>query len=69
MKTLEQIASDYEMGFITSQEFIAQCTRILSLMGAEKELTDIVNDINSPFANFLLGIIRGSGENIRDFKY
>lgn len=70
--TIKEIVDNYRMGFITSYEFIGQVMDILSLMGAEQELSDVWNDHDAQLAQYLISIFEskeGIRKHISEFRF
>jgi hypothetical protein len=43
MEEIKEIKKNYEMGFISSQEFLCEYADVLSKLGAQGELIDAMN--------------------------
>ncbi len=71
MKELKEIASNYQMGFISPTEFLMQVKDFLHFAGAEKCLTDKMDESLLPLADFMCGILTSSNKDykrIEDFN-
>lgn len=64
-KTLLQ---NYELGFISSSELVFKYLDTLTIVGADTELREKMDDCLRPLADYLAGIIKGSGDKIKDFN-
>ena len=63
MEIIKDIVKNYQMGFITSYEFIQQYMDVLKLLGADKELSDTWNGLCEPLAQHLCKIVDHKGQH------
>ncbi len=69
MKEIDEIKTNYEMGFITPHEFLCELCDILEKVGAQGELINTMNETLASFANFIMGdILNASDANRKQFK-
>ena len=54
MEEVKKIRNEYQMGFITAQEFLAKLSDILYDLGSSRELVDTTNTILAPFVDFII---------------
>lgn len=57
MTMINEIVTNYKLGFITSQEFIGQYIDVLNLVGAGDVLSDKMNEVCQPLAQYLVNIV------------
>ena len=68
-KEILEMVDNYQNGFITPMELLNQLSDLLSYLGANKELDDIINDLLSPLADFVeMKLIKGEHFSISEFK-
>ncbi len=71
MKEIKEIKKNYEMGFISSQEFLCEYAGALSKLGAQGELIDAMNTVLAPLADFIVKDILNASDDekkqIKDF--
>ena len=67
-KEIKDLVNNYELGFISPQEFISRYMEMLTALGAEQELYNVWSELDAPLANHLLGILKGSCKRISDFN-
>ena len=64
-----EMVSNYQNGFISPMELLNQLSDMLSCLGANKELDDIINNLLSPLADFVeMKLIKGEKFSISEFK-
>ena len=63
-----QLIQNYRLGLITSYEFIYHYMDFLWDFGAGQGLSNIMNQECSDLAEYLIGIIEGSGNLIENYK-
>ena len=66
---LKDLVSSYELGFISATEFVNKYVDMLRAMGAGDELVKVQDALCEPLARFLIGIARGSGDQIKGFSF
>ena len=54
MEEIKEIKKNYEMGFISAQEFLCEYTYVLAELGAQCELIDAMNTVLAPLADFIV---------------
>lgn len=54
MEEIKEIKKNYEMGFISSHEFLCEYAGVLSKLGAQGELIDAMNTVLAPLADFIV---------------
>lgn len=54
MEEIKTIKENYEMGFITSYEFLCQYADVLARLGASGELCNAMNTVLAPLADFVV---------------
>lgn len=54
MEEIKEIKKNYEMGFISSHEFLCEYAGVLSRLGAQGELIDAMNAALAPLADFVV---------------
>ena len=71
MKEIKEIKKNYEMGLISSQEFLCEYAGVLSKLGAQGELIDAMNTVLAPLADFIVKDILNASDDekkqIKDF--
>lgn len=71
MKEIKEIKKNYEMEFISSQEFLCEYAGVLSKLGAQGELIDAMNTVLAPLADFIVKDILNASDDekkqIKDF--
>ena len=68
-KEIMEMVSNYQNGFITPMMLLNQLSDLLSYLGANKELDDIINDLLSPLADFVeMKLIKGEHFSFSEFK-
>lgn len=71
MEEIKEIAKNYEMGFISAQVFLYEYTDVLVKLGAQGELTDAMNTVLAPLADFIVKDILNANDDekkqIKDF--
>ena len=71
MEEIMTLKENYEMGFITSYEFLCGYVEILARLGAQGELFDAINTVLAPLADFVVNdILNVKGyekKQIKDF--
>lgn len=71
MKEIKEIKKNYEMGFISAQVFLYEYTDVLVKLGAQGELTDAMNTVLAPLADFIVKDILNANDDekkqIKDF--
>ena len=71
MEEIKEIKKNYEMGFISSQEFLCEYANVLAKLGAQGELLDAINTVLSPLADFVVKDILNAKDDekkqIKDF--
>ena len=71
MEEIKEIKKNYEMGFISSQEFLCEYADVLSKLGAQGELIDAMNTVLAPLADFIVKDILNAKDDekkqIKDF--
>lgn len=65
----KDLVSHYEMGFISATEFVNKYVDMLRAVGAGDDLANVQAALCEPLVRFLIGIIRGSGAQIKDFSF
>ena len=63
----QQLIQNYRLGFITSYEFIYQYMDFLWSLGAGQPLADVMNLECRDLADYLVGILEGSGDLIENY--
>ena len=54
MEEIKEIKKNYEMGFISSHEFLCEYAGVLSKLGAQGELIYAMNTALAPLADFIV---------------
>lgn len=67
-REIGNLVRNYQMGLITAQEFIGGYQRMLDMLGAGRELSEITNRHMSKLANALVGIVSGNGKLVEDIN-
>ena len=71
MEEIKTIKENYEMGFISSIEFLWQYAGVLAKLGAQGELLDAMNKELAPLADFVVEDILNAKDvekkQIKDF--
>ena len=71
MEEIKEIKKNYEMGFISSHEFLCEYADVLSKLGAQGELIDAMNTALAPLADFVVKDILNAKDaekkQIKDF--
>lgn len=71
MEEIKEIKKNYEMGFISAQEFLCKYTDVLAELGAQGELIDAMNTVLAPLADFVVKDILNAKDDekkqIKDF--
>lgn len=71
MEEIKTIKKNYEMGFISAQEFLCEYTDVLAKLGAQGELIDAMNTVLAPLADFVVKDILNANDDekkqIKDF--
>lgn len=71
MEEIKEIKKNYEMGFISSHEFLCEYADVLSKLGAQGELIDAMNTVLAPLADFIVKDILNAKDDekkqIKDF--
>ena len=68
-KEILEMVENYEMGFISPMELLNQFSDLLSYLGSNKELDDIINEFLKPLADFMeMKLIKGEHFSISEFK-
>ena len=71
MEEIKEIKKNYEMGFISAQVFLYEYTDVLVKLGAQGELTNAMNTILAPLADFIVKDILNANDDekkqIKDF--
>lgn len=71
MEEIKEIKKNYEMGFISSNEFLYEYAGVLSKLGAQDELIDAMNTVLAPLADFIVKDILNASDDekkqIKDF--
>lgn len=71
MEEIKEIKKNYEMGFISAQVFLYKYTDVLAELGAQGELTDAMNTVLAPLADFIVKDILNAKDDekkqIKDF--
>ena len=63
------MVENYKMGFITPMELLNQLSDLLSYLGSNKELDDIINEFLKPLADFMeMKLIKGEHFSFSEFK-
>lgn len=69
MKEIKEIKKNYEMGFISSQEFLCEYAGVLSKLGAQDELIDAMNTVLASLADFIVkNILNASDDEKKQIK-
>ena len=63
----QQLIQNYRLGFITSYEFIYQYMDFLWSLGVGQPLADVMNLECRDLADYLVGILEGSGDLIENY--
>ena len=70
-EVIKEIKKNYEMGFISSHEFLCEYAGVLSKLGAQGELIDAMNTVLAPLADFIVKDILNASDDekkqIKDF--
>lgn len=71
MEEIKEIKKNYEMGFISSHEFLCEYAGVLSRLGAQGELIDAMNTALTSLADFVVRDILNAKDSekkqIKDF--
>ena len=71
MEEIKEIKKNYEMGFISAQVFLYEYIDVLAELGAQGELTDAMNTVLAPLADFIVKDILNAKDDekkqIKDF--
>ena len=71
MEEIKEIKKNYEMGFISAHEFFCEYAAVLVKLGACGELTDAMNTVLAPLADFIVKDILNAKDDekkqIKDF--
>ena len=68
-KEILLMVSNYQNGFTSPMEMLNQLSDMLSCLGANKELDDIINEFLKPLADFMeMKLIKGEHFSISEFK-
>ncbi len=71
MEEIKEIKKNYEMGFISAHEFLCEYAAVLVKLGAYGELTDAMNTVLAPLADFIVKDILNAKDaekkQIKDF--
>lgn len=71
MEEIKEIKKNYEMGFISAQDFLCEYADVLSKLGAQSELIDAMNTVLAPLADFIVKDILNASDDekkqIKDF--
>ena len=71
MEEIKEIKKNYEMGFISAQEFLCEYIDVLAELGAQGELIDAMNTVLAPLADFIVKDILNASDDekkqIKDF--
>ena len=71
MEEIKEIKKNYEMGFISSHEFLCEYIDVLAELGAQGELIDAMNTVLALLADFIVKDILNAKDNekkqIKDF--
>ena len=68
-KEILEMVSNYQNGFISPMMMLNQLSDLLSYLGSNKELDDIINEFLKPLADFMeMKLIKGEHFSISEFK-